>query len=169
MKQHFWLTKRVLALILWSGTSVATAAPEHIRVFEPDSMREIKAERASKSFVVMVWALDCAYCIESFRALEQIRRDWKVDVVTIATDRADDAEAADLIQKKLQAGGLHSKAWAFGSAPEGQLRYAIDPKWRGELPRSYWFNAQGKTMAHSGVITDELAHKQFGKPKRARP
>jgi thiol-disulfide isomerase/thioredoxin len=160
-----YVTSFILALMFWSGT----AAAEKIRAFEPDSMREIKAQRAGTPSVVMVWSLDCAYCIESFRALEQIRRNWKVDVVTIATDRADDAEAVAALQKKLQAGGLRSQAWAFGSAPEEQLRYGVDPKWRGELPRSYWFNGQGKIVAHSGVITLELADKQFGKREISKP
>jgi thiol-disulfide isomerase/thioredoxin len=156
----------VLALMFCSGT----AAAETLCVFEPDSMQKIKTERAGKPTVsvIMVWALDCAYCIESFRALEQIRRHWKADVITIATDRADDAEAVAAVRKKLQAGGLRSQAWAFGSAPEEQLRYGIDPKWRGELPRSYWFNGQGKVVAHSGVITVELAEQQFGKRETSK-
>jgi thiol-disulfide isomerase/thioredoxin len=128
-------------------------ADENIRGFAPDSFGQIVANHSGKPFVVMVWALDCDYCRESFDALAQAQRKYKLSVITIATDRVDDAEARRLIRKKLSASGLGSNMWAFGAAPAEQLRYAIDPKWRGEMPRSYWFNADGKSVAHSGVIT----------------
>ena len=33
-------------------------------------------------------------------------------------------------------------------------RYAIDPAWRGELPRSYLFDAAHKRAAHSGLMNE---------------
>lgn len=146
-----------------------TVAAANIQSFQLDSFDLIKKHHAGKSFVVMVWSLDCAYCLDSFRALEQVRQKWKVDVVTIATDRVDDTETATLIGKKLRAGGLQSQAWAYGDVPADQLKYRIDSKWRGELPRSYWFDAQGKSVAHSGVITNALARKHFNANGRGRP
>jgi hypothetical protein len=86
-----------------------------------------------------------------------------LDVITIATDRADDAETSRLIRKKLEASGLASNIWAFGSAPAEQLRYAIDPKWRGEMPRSYWFNTRGEAVAHSGLISEQTIAKLLPK------
>jgi hypothetical protein len=50
-------------------------------------------------------------------------------------------------------------AWAFGSTPPEQLRYVIDPKWHGEKPRSYWFNARGEKIAYSGVLTPATIQK----------
>jgi hypothetical protein len=32
---------------------------------------------------------------------------------------------------------------------------AIDPKWRGELPRTYLYDAQHRRVAISGVIDEE--------------
>ena len=57
------------------------------------------------------------------------------------------------MKKELAALGMSTDAWAFGSAPPEQLRYAVDTNWRGEMPRSYWFNARGESLAYSGVIT----------------
>jgi thiol-disulfide isomerase/thioredoxin len=148
---RFFITALLFSTVHF-GTANAHAG-ENIRAFAPDSFSQIVANHSGKPFVVMVWALDCAYCEESFQALAQAQRKYKFSVVTIATDRVDDAEASRLIRKKLDASGLDSSIWAFGAAPAEQLRYAIDPKWRGEMPRSYWFNADGKPVAYSGVIT----------------
>jgi thiol-disulfide isomerase/thioredoxin len=156
------LTK-VLVLLAFHLNVAAVYAEEKIRSFEPDSLHRIIAAQKGKPFVVMVWSLDCDYCQASFNALADAKRNSKLGVVTIATDRVDDTEAARLIRKKLGASGLHANAWAFGAAPPEQLRYAIDPKWRGEMPRSYWFDARGEAVAHSGVITAEVVTKLLPK------
>jgi hypothetical protein len=149
----------ILAALLACGGAHA-AGP--IRPLEADSFRQIVAAHEGKPFVVVVWALDCDYCGPSFEALARAQHQRKLPVVAIATDRAGDAEATRYIEKKLQAAGLDAERWAFGGAPAEQLRFAIDPKWHGEMPRSYWFNGHGGVTAHSGVITKklitELAH-----------
>jgi thiol-disulfide isomerase/thioredoxin len=149
---------------LLTGTFLALAfacahAAEKIHSFAADSYNQIVASHTGKPFVVLVWGLDCEYCQASFDALAKAQRKHKFSVVTIATDRADDADATRLIKKKLEASGLGADMWAFSPAPAEQLRYAIDPKWRGEMPRSYWFNSRGERVAHSGVITSETVAK----------
>jgi thiol-disulfide isomerase/thioredoxin len=143
----------MLAALLACG-SVHAAGP--VRPLEADSFRKIVAAHEGKPFVVVVWALDCDYCEPSFKSLAQAQRRRKLPVVAIATDRAGDADAVRYIDKKLAAAGLDAERWAFGGAPAEQLRYAIDPKWRGEMPRSYWFDGRGAVKAHSGVITKDL-------------
>lgn len=147
----------ILAALLACGAAHA-AGP--IRPLEADSFRQIVAAHEGKPFVVVVWALDCDYCGPSFEALARAQRQRKLPVVAIATDRAGDAEATRYIEKKLQAAGLDAERWAFGGAPAEQLRFAIDPKWHGEMPRSYWFNGHGGVTAHSGVITKKLITEQ---------
>jgi thiol-disulfide isomerase/thioredoxin len=150
-------------LFLACHAGIAAHAEEIIHAFAPDSFKNIVASEAGKPFVVMVWSLDCAYCQPSFEALAEARREHRFSIVTIATDRADDPEASRLVRKKLEASGLGSNMWAFGTMPAEQLRYAIDPKWRGELPRSYWFNAHGEAAAHSGMITADTVAKFLSK------
>lgn len=152
------LTK-ALVLLAFYFNAAAVCAEEKIRSFEPDSLKQIIASQKGKPFVVMVWSLDCDYCEASFGALADAKRKSRLGVVTIATDRIDDTEATRLIRKKLATSGLDANAWAFGAAPPEQLRYVIDPNWRGEMPRSYWFNAGGKAAAHSGVITMDVVTK----------
>jgi thiol-disulfide isomerase/thioredoxin len=147
--------KRLLFTLLLAAAAhcnMAALAAEKIHPFDSDSFSRIVASQKGRPFVVMVWSLDCDYCEASFDALARAQRQSGLKVITIATDRADDQEAARLIMKKLAQSGLKTEVWAFGPAPAEQLRYAIDPKWRGEMPRSYWFDRQGRARAYSGLI-----------------
>jgi thiol-disulfide isomerase/thioredoxin len=150
--------RALLALFMCLAVGMAGAA-DKVRAFEADSLPGIVASHAGKPFVLVVWSLDCDYCQPSFKALAQAQRRNKLEVVTIATDRAGDPEAVRFMRKKIGATGLSAQAWAFGDAPAEQLRYAIDPKWHGEMPRSYWFDGSGGRIAHSGVITTEIVAK----------
>lgn len=138
-------------------------AAEPVSAFGPASFKQIVAERQGKPFVILVWSLDCAYCAPSFEALADMKTKHGLEVVTVATDPATDAEAVRLISKRLSAYRLTDNAWAFGAYPEEQLRHAIDPKWRGELPRAYWFRRDGTVTAHSGLVTKEAASRHIGK------
>lgn len=150
------MKNRLAAGLLWLTllfSAIGVQAEEKIHAFAPESFERIVADHAGKPFVVMLWSLDCVYCEASFKALAAAARPMRFPIVTVATDRVDDPEARGLIREKLKRAGLKADIWAFGAAPAEQLRYAIDPKWRGEMPRSYWFNARGERVAHSGIIT----------------
>ncbi len=143
----------IIACLALFVAHCAGAAPA-IQAFQPDSLERIVANQKGKPFVLFVWSLDCAYCKASLDALGQEKRKRKsFNVVTLATDPLDDTQAATLMKKKLAASGLLNNAWAFGPAAPEQLRYAIDAAWHGEMPRSYWYNARGERVAHSGAIT----------------
>jgi hypothetical protein len=73
-------------------------------------------------------------------------------VVSIATDPATKAPE---LRERLAELGLESSAFAFGSASIEALRYAIDPLWTGEKPRSYRYSASGQREAISGVLSVE--------------
>ncbi|NEX59998.1 thioredoxin domain-containing protein [Noviherbaspirillum galbum] len=144
------------ALVTITAMAAPCLAAEPVHEFGPESLGKIKEAHAGKPLVIMIWSLDCAYCLESFQALEQGRRGQGLDIVTISTDQADDAETVKQIRKKIGAAGLHAETWAFGNASAEQLRFAIDPKWRGELPRTYWFPRDAPPSAYSGLVTKDL-------------
>ncbi len=152
-----------------AGAVAAAAAPvpapaampaPALQAFESDSLARIVAQHKGKPFVLVVWSLDCEYCITSLKTLgEEQRQRKQLHVVTLSTDAAADPQLATLMRQRLAEFGVRGPAWAYGNSPEEQLRYAIDPKWYGEKPRSYWFNARGERIAHSGVITAALIDK----------
>lgn len=161
------MTKRLLLLLLIASSvcigSARASAEDKIQALEPGGFGRIVAAVKGKPLVVMLWSLSCDYCEPTFDALADAKRNKRLEVVTIATDRADDHEAAQMIWKKLSRHGLAANSWAFGTAPAERLRYDIDAKWRGEMPRTYWVRSDGKIRAYSGVITPEIADEMLGK------
>ena len=140
----------------------AVAAAAGLQSFETDTFTRIVEKQKGKSFVLLVWSLDCEFCQASLKTLSEEKRKRKdLNIVTVSTDAVDDPQAASLMQKRLVSLNLIANAWAFGSAPPEQLRYAIDPKWHGEMPRSYWFNARGKKVAYSGMLTPTVIDRLF--------
>jgi thiol-disulfide isomerase/thioredoxin len=151
------IMRKSMLTLLALATALLSNAALAIDQFETDSLSDVIASQKGKPFVLIVWSLDCEYCQASLKTLREEKRKRKdFRIVTLATDSLDDPQAAALVQQRLAALGMNANAWAFGGAPAEQLRYAIDPKWHGEMPRSYWFNARGDKVAHSGVVTPEL-------------
>jgi hypothetical protein len=77
----------------------------------------------------------------------------KINMVMLATD---DASATDDIQKilgKNELTGLEN--WIFADENPQKLRYEIDPKWFGELPRTYFLNKQHEREGISGVLSEQ--------------
>ncbi len=128
-----------------------TASFTTTNAFKRDSLAEIKARYRGQSFVLSVWSLSCIPCRKDFAVLQN----WQttepgedVPLVFISTDAIEDAEE---IQGLLSNYDLQAESWAFAESPTA-LRYAIDPNWYGELPRTYFFDAQHQATAHSGVL-----------------
>lgn len=156
--------KSIPIVVLLSALAMHLPMAAAMQPFEADSLERITESRKGKPFVLVVWSLDCVYCQTSLKNLSEERsrvkrRGGDLDVVTISTDSSSDTEAVAMMKQRLDSLGLAGNAWAFGNAAPEQLRYAIDPKWHGEKPRSYWFDAAGGRVANSGVITSKTIAK----------
>jgi hypothetical protein len=149
-------------LVVWrraEGIAVAdlakVTADDDIKPFTRNTLRTIEQQHAGAPFWVVLWDLECVYCLKSLgHVVEAQRQHSELKVITIATDPI--AAAADLHERLVQI-GVQSDAYAFAGAPEEALRFAIDPAWMGEKPRAYRYNANGSRTPFSGVLTlDQL-------------
>ena len=139
----------VTACALMLGTANAA---DRVAVFESANAARIAASQQGKPFVLVVWSLDCVYCKRNFDALGKLRAQHPgLRVVTLATDSA---EASPQVQKTLERVRLTRNAWVFGHEPQERLRYAVDPDWMGEMPRTYFYRADGQRQGVSGVISE---------------
>lgn len=144
-----------------AGMAAQAAA---IAPFGADGMERIAAAMKGKPFVLIVWSLDCEFCRASMDTLAQERKAGrKLEVVTVSTDALTDPVLGPMMDKRLAQLKMRDGAWAFGDLAPERLRYAIDPRWHGEKPRSYWFNAAGERTAYSGVITPQIIEKFYAK------
>jgi thiol-disulfide isomerase/thioredoxin len=145
---------------LAASPSAYAAGNPGLKAFALQSVEQIAASHKGKPFVVLVWSMDCEFCQHSLDVLSKARAaNPGFDIVTITTDPLSDAALSQLVAKRLSGIDLLADAWSFGGLAPERLRYAIDPRWRGEKPRSYWYDAQGQRVAYSGVITPALIEK----------
>lgn len=127
-----------------------------LRAFDRASMRTIEA--GSKPYLLLLWGLDCTYCVQLMQRLAH----WqdRARVVTLAVDPI--AEHEDAIVDMLERGGLRGEAWAFGDDEPERLRRAVERDWMGEKPRLIVVRADGSQRSLLGMVSDE----QIGKALR---
>ncbi|HDZ08394.1 exo-alpha-sialidase [Pseudohongiella sp.] len=121
--------------------------------FTADSFARVKAGRAGQPFVLALWSVDCPPCMVELDLLGRMREQHPdLPLVLISVD--DIALQADAEDFLLDYGLADMTSWMFADDYAAPLRYSIDPQWFGELPRSYHFDAQHQSRAHSGIMTE---------------
>lgn len=135
--------------------------------FDSHSMQQIEQQHAGKPFLVVMWATDCAPCRRELTLLAEFTRVHpQVPVILIASDSFDQAQVAQAILSDYTLGGVES--WLFADANVERLRYAVDPDWFGEIPRSYFYDQAGHRVGVSGALTAGMlddwyvAHTEMG-------
>ncbi len=76
-----------------------------------------------------------------------------MDLVFVATD---DTARAEEAQRVLSRHGLGDReSWIFADTNRQRLRYEIDPRWYGELPRSYFYDHNHRRVPLSGKLQQQ--------------
>lgn len=137
-----------LALILLSALILPAAAQE-LKPFVGGSFKEITAARQGRPFILGMWSLTCTHCRAELALLSSLLKKYPdLDLVLVATDTPEEGEA---ISTRLRQSGLGgAQAWVFADPFVERLRFEIDPKWHGELPRTYLYDPSHKALAFSG-------------------
>lgn len=152
-----------MAFVLSSAVAIASQP----RLFDSHSIESIRAARQGKPFAMVLWSMDCTHCRTEMRTLAVLKRTHPaIDLVFISTD--DQALSAQA-QSILTAQGLQgSDSWIFGSEAPERLRWSIDPRWRGELPRTYLFDASHQALGISGLVPEQRFRMWLEKGERLR-
>lgn len=108
--------------------------------------------------IVALWSSDCVHCKKNLRLFVDLAKaDKRIKLVSIATE----PESRE-IKEMLDAIPLAGERYAYGSEAPEALAYAIDPTWRGELPRTFLFDGKGGKVAVSGTVDQDAVHKALG-------
>ena len=76
--------------------------------------------------------------------------------VILAMLATDDASASDQVKSILVGNELNKlDNWIFADANAQKLRYEIDPKWYGEVPRTYFVDKNHQRVGVSGALSRE--------------
>lgn len=135
-------------------TLAACLAQAEVRPFEVGSHAQIRTVREGRPFILSFWSIDCAHCPKELRTLGELKkRHPGIDIVLVSTDPL--AETAMLANFAARQGLGQAEQWVFADPQPQKLRFEIDKRWWGELPRTYLFDADHKVVAFSGLMAED--------------
>lgn len=142
-----------LFLVLFLVSSPAAPAQE-IHPFVRGSLAGIVAARANVPFVLGFWSLTCAHCQEELALFgRMVKDDARFPLVLVSTDTPADQEAINAV---LARHGLTAvENWVFADDFVERLRFEVDPRWHGELPRTYVYRGGRAVHSASGVVQEQ--------------
>ena len=146
------------------GFTNADAAPP-LKDFTAKSLSDIKKTAASEPFVLALWSIHCEPCLREMAQWAPLQQRYPgVRIVLVATDPPRERKK---VTEMLARFDLHNvETWAFADDFEERVRYSIDPRWRGELPRTYLYDSTQHAEARSGA---ELPWLEAWLASHARP
>lgn len=118
----------------------------------------LNPESHRQATVVALWSSDCNYCKKNLQLLSGLARsNKKLRVITVAAE----PESTQL-WPMLKPYALGGPRYAYGTDNPEAIAYAIDPKWGGELPRTFLFDGHGGKETIAGVISTATVEKATG-------
>lgn len=157
------MIRRLALLFLLAMAAPVGADPGasgSIRPFGPDDLDRIRGEHAGSAFVLMAWSLDCLPChrkLSQLRPVLERNPHWRLVLVAV-----DEPERAGEVEQRVAEYGLERlDHWRFDTTSPERLRYALDPRWYGELPRAWMYDARHERTAWSGTLPDEQLARHF--------
>ncbi len=148
--------KLLFTILLVFSANMAVATQETQPLLR-GSFQKIIAAHAGKPFIVALWSVSCTHCGADLEIFEQLAGKYSdFNLVLISTDSPEQDKIISATLKKYHLGKMKRPArvesWVFADTFTERLRFEIDAQWYGELPRTYFFDANGKQSGVSGVL-----------------
>ncbi len=140
----------------------ARAEQVTLKPFAPGSYQQLLDSNANKPFMLVIWSITCSSCLKDMALLNKMHKAHpNINMVMLATDDASATEQIQQILAKNELTGLEN--WLFADENAQKLRYEIDPKWYGEMPRTYFLDKTHEREGISGVLSKEDYESRFKK------
>lgn len=142
------LFRSLFVCLLFVASPVVAA---ELRPFDAKSMDVIRQAQAGKPFVLAFWSVTCEPCRDEMGQWGALQRKYpKVPIVLVATDPPGDRAAAKEFLARYDLGKVQT--WMFNDEFDERVRFAVDRRWRGELPRTYFYDAAHHAEGRSGRV-----------------
>lgn len=149
--------RHIVASLSWCIAS-ASGATEFQALDRAAAARIVNPSGHTVPAIVALWSSECVHCKKNLKLFaEMARADRRFRLVTVAVEPefAGLAEPLDLL-------AVPGQRFVYGAESPEALGYALDPKWRGELPRTIFFDGKGGKTALSGVVTEATVRSSLG-------
>jgi len=149
---------RLAALVALAISTQVQA--DSFKPFTGETFATIRQEFAGSEFLLGLWSVDCPPCLVELKMMGEIlQANPDLPFVLVSTDPLEDRDSA---YEFLEDFGLQDfPSYMFADSFTERLRFSIDPAWFGELPRSYFFDAEHNMQSHSGIMSRELLQGWF--------
>ena len=145
MKSSAFASRFRTAAVLGLSLALCGAAPARPELIAADAARVLEAVRRPGASVVLVnvWASWCIPCRREFPELLRVYRELEPQGMRLVLVSADfDENREDTVRKFLRARGVDFPSY-LKEQPDAEFIDAIDPRWSGSLPVSFWFDRNG--------------------------
>ena len=123
---------------------------EPLKPFVASSRAKIEKAHQGQPMILAFWSLDCVYCLDELSILgDFVKQHSKFKLVLVNTDGLSSSQEVAKALKQVHLPPAY-EAWQFAETDEERLRYSIDKKWYGELPRTYYYDNVHQIKAVSG-------------------
>ncbi|MCX7104563.1 MAG: hypothetical protein NTU70_04705 [Methylococcales bacterium] len=131
----------------------AEANQSDLKPFDAGSYQKILENNANKPFLFIIWSITCSSCLKEMPLIGAIhQKNPQLKIIMLSTD---DISEVDQIQTILKNNSLSDvESWSYASENTQKLQFEIDPKWYGELPRTYFFDKKHQRDGMSGVLSE---------------
>jgi thiol-disulfide isomerase/thioredoxin len=146
--------KKMIGWVVFSVcAAIATANAGDIQILDRITASQL-GDPANHTMptVVAFWSLDCPHCKKYLQELGELSRSHEqVQIIPVAVEPLHEEHA--LVLREVRSEG---RSYAYGDEVPAVLGYALDPHWRGELPRALFFDGQGNKLARSGRLSMDM-------------
>ena len=152
------------AVVVALAMLAASAFAHELRSFDAKSIAAIRDAHAGRPFVLAFWSIRCAPCIEDMADFVTLQGKYpNVPIVLVATDTGADRDAAAQFLARYRLGRIET--WGFADAFTERVRFAVDKTWRGELPRTYFYDAEHRADVHTGRLDRRWTNDWFARQR----
>ncbi|MFO1413255.1 MAG: hypothetical protein U1F10_04970 [Burkholderiales bacterium] len=140
----------------WPACAARAQARAAMQPFDAAAFAALHTRFAGRAFVLAFWSVHCAPCLDDMATWRTLQARFPgVPIVLVATDPpAEDAAVRRALQR-FSPGKV--ELWAFADDFAERTRYAVDRKWRGELPRTYFYDRAHAAEVISGRVEPATA------------
>jgi thiol-disulfide isomerase/thioredoxin len=152
MKRHLLAG---IFLVAFHLPAAPSEAPQ-LKPFVRGSWQQMLNSHAGRPTIAHFWGVTCGPCKVELPLLGKFMKDHPaIDVVTISADLVPNQPGA--AQSMLAKSGLSAaENWIFDDGFVERLRFEIDPRWQGDIPRTMLISREGTitTIEGSAEMTD---------------